>query len=116
MKFIVNKLEWSIKHVNEDKVLLNHEDETFLGLTDYIKQTISIRKGMSEQLTRQTVIHELCHCFLFSFGISTESYDEEQVCNFFGSHADTILDLTDKFMKKGVKGNAVRSGNPAIHK
>ena len=55
---------------------------------------------MTKELTRSTVIHELCHCFLFSFGFCAESYDEEAVCNLFGSHADAILDLTDKFMKE----------------
>lgn len=103
MKFTVNKLEWTMELVDEDKVLLNKEDGVILGLTDYIVQTISIRKGMSEQLTRRTVIHELCHCFLFSFGFNVSAYDEETVCNLFESHADSILKLTDKFMKKGAK-------------
>lgn len=116
MEFTVNNLEWAMNFADEDKVALNENGNTILGLTEYVKQTISIRNGMSEELTRSTVIHELCHCFLFSLGFCAESYDEEAVCNLFGSHADTILDLTDKFMKKGVKGNAVRSGNPAIHK
>lgn len=100
MKFTVNRLEWSMIFTDADKAFLNQNDDAFLGLTEYLDQSISIRKGMSEQMTRSTVIHELCHCFLFSFGFCAESYDEEQVCNFFGSHADAILDLTDKFMKE----------------
>lgn len=103
MEFAVNKLKWTMELVDEDKVLLNKEDSIILGLTDYIVQRISIRKGMSEQLTRRTVIHELCHCFLFSFGFNVSAYDEETVCNLFESHADSILALTDEFMKKGVK-------------
>ena len=100
MKFTVNNLEWEMKYEDADKVHLNSDDNTFLGLTEYIEQTISIRNGMSKQLTRTTVIHELCHCFLFSFGFNADSYSEEAMCNLFGSHADMILSLTDKFLKE----------------
>lgn len=100
MKFTVNNLDWEIYFENGDSVHLNQGEDTILGLTEYIDQTISIRKGMSQQLTRSTVIHELCHCFLFSFGFCAGSYDEEAVCNLFGSHADSILSLTDKFLKE----------------
>lgn len=100
MKFTVNNLDWEIYFENSDSVHLNQGEETILGLTEYIEQTISIRKGMSKELTRTTVIHELCHCFLFSFGFCADSYDEEAVCNLFGSHADSILSLTDKFLKE----------------
>ena len=98
MKFTVNNLEWTMGFANEDTVLLNNGEKIILGLTEYIPQTISIRKGMSKQMTRRTVIHELCHCFLFSFGFCAGSYDEEAVCNLFESHADSILKLTNEFM------------------
>lgn len=100
MKFTVNNLEWTMVFADADKAFLNENGNTILGLTEYVNQTISIRKGMTKELTRSTVIHELCHCFLFSFGFCAESYDEEAVCNLFGSHADAILNLTDKFMKE----------------
>ena len=100
MNFVVNNLEWTMNFVDADKAFLNENGNTILGLTEYVSQTISIRKGMSEQLTRNTVIHELCHCFLFSFGFCSESYDEEAICNLFGSHADSILELTDEFMEE----------------
>ena len=100
MKFTVNNLDWEMNFEDGDKVHLNQDNETILGLTEYIDQKISIRNGLSQRLTRLTVIHELCHCFLFSFGFCADSYDEEAVCNLFGSHADAILSLTDKFLKE----------------
>lgn len=100
MKFTVNNLDWEMNFEDDDKVHLNQNNETILGLTEYIDQKISIRNGLSQRLTRSTVIHELCHCFLFSFGFCADSYDEEAVCNLFGSHADAILSLTDKFLKE----------------
>ena len=98
MKFKVNNFEWEMEFADEDTILLNKNENVILGLTEYIAQTISIRKGMTEQMTRRTVIHELCHCFLFSFGFCAGSYDEEAVCNFFEGHADAILQLTNEFM------------------
>lgn len=99
MKFIVNNLKWVIEYVNADSTSMNNSNGLFLGLTEYDIQHISIRSGLTKEMTRQTVVHELCHCFLFSYGITCDWYDEEQVCNFFGSHADMITSLTDKFMK-----------------
>ena len=99
MKFTVNGLKWVIEYVNADSTSMNNSNGLFLGLTEYDSQHISIRTGLSEGLTRQTVIHELCHCFLFSFGMTCDWYDEEQMCNFFGSHADMIIGIADKFMK-----------------
>lgn len=99
MKFTVNCLKWVIEYVNADSIVMNNSNGLFLGLTEYDSQHISIRSGLSKEMTRQTVVHELCHCFLFSYGITCDWYDEEQVCNFFGSHADVIISIADKFMK-----------------
>lgn len=99
MKFTVNGLKWDMEYVDADTVRMNEDGGKFLGLTEYDTQTISIRTGLSKQLTRQAVIHELCHCFLFSLGISCDWYDEEQVCNFFGSHADAMMGVAERFMK-----------------
>ncbi len=100
MKFLVNKLDWEMDFEEGDKIHLNKGEVVYLGLTDYVNQKISIRNGLSQQLTRSTVIHELCHCFLFSFGFNADSYTEEAVCNLFGSHAEAILSLTDRFLKE----------------
>ena len=103
MKFTVNKLDWNIEYIDADNVQVNNEDGCFLGLTDYLEQKIIIRTGLTEQMTRQTVVHELVHCFLMSHAVHTSCYDEEQICNFLGAYIDDIMELTNKFMKKGVK-------------
>lgn len=99
MKFTVNNLKWCIEYVSADSISMNNNNGLFFGLTEYDSQHISIRSGLTKEMTRQTVVHELCHCFLFSYGITCDWYDEEQVCNFFGSHADMIIGIADKFMK-----------------
>lgn len=100
MRFKANNLTWNIDFVNEDKSLMNSDNGMYFGLTEYQSQQISIRTGLSKEMTRETVIHELVHCFLFSFGVcGFGSLNEEQVCNFVGSHLDKIHDITEKFMK-----------------
>lgn len=97
MNFTVNGLHWHMSYANADLAELNPDDNAYLGLTKYISQTILIRSDLSHELTRRTVIHELVHCFLFSFGMQTDKYDEEQLCNFVEAHMDAILDITNHF-------------------
>lgn len=100
MRFKANNLTWNIDFVNEDTSLMNSDNGMYFGLTEYQSQKISIRTGLSKEMTRETVIHELVHCFLFSFGVcGFTSLNEEQVCNFVGSHLDKIYEITEKFMK-----------------
>ena len=98
MKFTVNGMKWSMKFTDKD--LDEQREDMYMGLTKFIDQEILIRKGMSRRLTRMTVIHELCHCFLFSYGITTGAYDEEQLCKFVAANIDQIIDLTDEFLSK----------------
>lgn len=62
MKTAVNGLEWNIEYA-DDRVLDSEGDGVVLGVTKFLEQKIYIRRGMSKELTRRTVIHELCHCF-----------------------------------------------------
>lgn len=50
------------------------------GLTEYKELLISIMDGRSESVTRSTLIHELVHAFLFSYGHTVEG--EEAMCDF----------------------------------
>lgn len=72
----------------------------YFGLCEYDKARINIRKKQTVEVMRSTVIHELVHAFLFSYGV--EVTDNEEMCNFFGAFGDEIIKLTDEIMKKGV--------------
>lgn len=106
MKFKINNLEWSIDYLGENDKKLNGTDWITFGLTECVTQTITIRTGMSERLTRETVIHELCHAFLFSTGNQgSDGYTSEQLCNFFGSWADEIMKIADAFLNEAPDKN-----------
>ena len=62
------------------------------GLTEYKELLISI------MVTRSTLIHELVHAFMFSYGHTVEG--EEAMCDFFGVHGDEIIDLTNQIIER----------------
>lgn len=97
MKIKINNLSFEVEMIEGDIPKMNPNEECInLGLTEMVEEKISIRKGMTKQLTRTTVIHELVHAFIFSFGYTIEN--EEALCCFIGSQIDEILRLTDKIM------------------
>lgn len=90
---------WLVRTVEGKKKKMNPEPGKIrLGLTEYLNGVINIRKGMTENVTRSTVIHELVHAFIFSYGHSVDG--EEPMCNFFGAHGDDIIHLTDEIMEE----------------
>lgn len=110
MKIRIHNDTWKVKMVNADAKKMNPGDGRInLGLTEYAKGKINIRCGLSLSVTRSTVIHELVHAFLFSYGNTVEG--EEQMCDFFGTHADDILTLTDQIMERVVKCGADNGRN-----
>ena len=109
MEIKINADTWKIEALDgEDEKLHPKTDAYNLGLTEYCTNTISIRKGMTASVTRSTVIHELVHAFIFSYGYHVKG--EEPMCDFFGSQGDTIMELTEQIMK-GVNFDVDNSGN-----
>jgi len=109
MEIKIHDYTWTVQMVQGDSEKMNPEPGLYrAGLTEYAEQIISIRVGMSRERTKATVIHELVHAFIDSFGYTADEMTEEQVCNFFGSQADEIIRLTDEIMK-GVIDNADRN-------
>lgn len=101
MKIKIHNDTWKVKLIKTSVKKMNpSENRINLGLTEYTEGVINIREGLSESVTRSTVIHELVHVFIFSYGCTVEG--EEAMCNFFGAHADEIIELTERIMK-GVK-------------
>ena len=94
----IGNLPWKVEMVSRESKEMNpDENSCFLGLTDYEKTIIKIRKGMTKQNTRETVIHELVHAFRYSYGMHIDH--EEALCDFFGAHGDMIINTANKIMK-----------------
>ena len=109
LKFKINKLNWNVQSVPHEDERLKINNKLCFGVTNYLNLNIYLNAAQSEELFRQTVIHELVHAFSFSFGVHLVANEntEESVCDFIGSHLDEIYLLANKIMtacyKKKVK-------------
>lgn len=62
------------------------------GVTVRSKNKIYINKNLQKDLFRRTIIHELTHAYIWSYGLNqVESFKEENICDFLESHGDSII-------------------------
>lgn len=98
MKIKIHNDVWKVKLIKASAEKMNPDKNHLnLGLTEYVEGVINIREGLNESVARSTVIHELVHAFIFSYGHTIEG--EEAMCDFFGVHADEIVELAEQIMK-----------------
>lgn len=99
MKIKIHNDIWKVEMVNADAKKMNPDEDHYnFGLTEYKELLISIMEGRCASVTRSTVIHELVHAFIFSYGHTIES--NEAMCDFFGVHGDEIIYFADQIMKE----------------
>lgn len=97
----INGLKWTVLFASRGDNILKLDDLQCMGVTDYFNLKIYLDGSISEELMRQTVIHELTHAFLFSYGVHVECDEdtEEAVCDFCGANFDKMLRATNKIIK-----------------
>lgn len=99
----INELEWTVFFVSREHGKLELDDTQCMGVTYFSDLQIYIDKSLSEKLIRQTVIHELIHAFLFSYGVHVECTNgkdtEEAFCDFCGAYFDKVQKLTNTIIK-----------------
>ena len=93
----INGLKWKIFFVASESPKLTDEDnkKNILGITYFRECEIYIDKSLSKPLRKQTVIHELVHALLFSYGINAEGATEEEICDLIGAHLDELVKLKE---------------------
>lgn len=80
---------WRVRTVSADSTEMNSPEAVMLGRTDLTKLEITIREDMPYSVTMCTVIHEMCHAYVLSHGVSVR--DEESACDFFGAQGMEII-------------------------
>lgn len=98
----INTLPWRIYDADDGAEELVSRGESCYGVTDYIKCAIHMLASQGPELYRQTLIHELTHAVIFSYGQHLVELPakrlEEGICDFLAAHADQIVDLADAVM------------------
>lgn len=95
----INDLKWQVRFADRDDERLVSDNTKCLGITYFNELQIFLSNDMPDELCKQTIIHELTHAFIFSYGIHLYTDDEEAVCDFVGAYLSKIYDLTNKIIK-----------------
>jgi len=100
MKIKINKLSWTIKKVAKNKLLVEGEEDP-LGQTQNVEKTILINSELDKDIAKRTIIHEITHAFIWSYGLDNSlPFDEEQLACFVEVHSSDIIKLSDKCYTK----------------
>lgn len=100
MRIKINELKWKVKIADSESELLVLDGEKCLGITYFNEMMIVVDADLDDELFAQTVVHELAHAFLYSYGIHLCTDDEEAVCDFMGAYLIRIYKLTKKIVKR----------------
>lgn len=99
----INDLKWKVIFAPCEHEKLQSNSAQCLGITYFGDLQIYINKDISDELIKQTIVHELTHAFLFSYGIHIEGDNEnkleEMICDFCGAYLDKINKISRKIIK-----------------
>ena len=96
MKIIVNDIPWNILFVKSNSPsLLRSDGSITLGVTDRNVNCVFISESLRGNLLYKVLCHELCHVYVFSYGIYISLEEEERMADFISSFGKSIITDTD---------------------
>ena len=113
MNIKIADLTWEVEFEEDLSVLIPEQFEIRdgCGLTFPTKLLILINSALPEELLFRTIIHELTHAYIWSYGWDNqEDYTQEDMCNFMETFniriyedARKIYETYHKKLKKSSK-------------
>lgn len=106
MKFEMNGLIWIIKDATADEVKqafgdTKNDDSYYYGITTLSKQRILINNEITIEKQKQTLYHELMHCYIYSYITDNlGSIDEETFCDISAKSHDIIHKIVEEYFRK----------------
>ncbi len=104
MKFKMNELEFEIKYATADEVKAVFNDKSeesyYYGSTTMSTQEILINKEVSLEKQKETLYHELMHCYIYCYLCDGIQFDEEGICNISAKSHNKIHKIAEDFFKK----------------
>jgi len=97
MKVKINHTVYTIKELHEPHNEIEVDKDSAWGITVFSQGLIFIEKNLIPSVKRSTLIHELTHAHLMEYGLNHEHKTIEEVCDFMGAFADTIVQIADKY-------------------
>lgn len=102
MKFTINNRNWGIKRASKEWMLEEYKKEcpeaTYcFGMTKYSEQMIYLNDEPCEEVQRQTLLHELMHCYMWSYMYNVNQIGEEALCDISANSHDIIHEIVDRY-------------------
>ena len=99
----MNELEWEIKEASADEVKSNFPEakpeSIYFGCTQLSTQTILLNNEVSKEKQRQTLYHELMHCYIYCYICDGLNFDEEGICELSAKSHRMIHEITERYFK-----------------
>lgn len=92
----INNIDWEIKLVDEI-------EDGWWGATNRELNTIEIKKGLSSYVTNSTILHELVHAYIESYGFfynRNRKLNEEDLCEFIACNMKSLVDIYNDALEK----------------
>lgn len=103
MKFKMNDMEWVIKCASADEVKAVFDDKDkdsyYYGSTTLSKQEILINNEVSLEKQKETLYHELMHCYIYCYLCDGLQFDEEGICNISAKSHNMIHKIAEDYFK-----------------
>jgi hypothetical protein len=102
MRFTINGFRWLINEVaQKDMPNQPNDDEIVaLGRTYTASNHIYMNKELSHKVFYNTLIHELTHAFISSYGFAQVDLSAEVMCDFMGCYAEQIVTIAYDYMQQ----------------
>ena len=110
MKFKMNNREWEIRELSQEEIRQHIEDYKYdgkpikvgkyFGQTYFDEQIIYIDKDLHIEQKKQTLLHELMHCYIGCYLYEFKSFDEENVCNISANSHNIIHKIVEDYFKE----------------
>ena len=105
MGFKINNRHWQIKEMPSDWMLEQLKKESpestyCFGITKYSQQIIYINEELCDEVKKQTLFHELMHCYLWSYAYNFERMSEEAMCDISANSHDIIHQIVKDYFEE----------------
>lgn len=89
MELVINDLTWEVKFMSKES--LTFDNLELCGLTQKVELEILLNEELKLDLSYRTIIHELVHAYLWSYGLeNNDGYSEENLANFVEGYMKNI--------------------------
>jgi Zn-dependent peptidase ImmA (M78 family) len=106
MKFEINNKTYEIKEVSQEELQEEQGDINgkYFGLTIPSKQEIWLWKDLKIEQKRQTLLHELFHCYVMNYITTNEcNFDEDIWADISANSHNLIHKTADDYFRKEVE-------------